>query len=84
MASFFIIPGEAVVIWHATVNLSLTDRYTHIHSLLVFRRRVRYANLDRDGTKCSFAPPHLNRIILLLGIHIGGEKNPLFLAPLIL
>lgn len=47
----FFIPQDAVVIWHAAVNLSLTDRYIQVHSLLVSEERARYANLDRKVTK---------------------------------
>lgn len=42
---------DAVVIWHAAVNLSLIDRFVQVHSLLVSEERARYANLDRKVTK---------------------------------
>lgn len=41
------IPQDAAVIWHATVNLSLTDRYIPGHTLLVLEvDKAKYANLD--------------------------------------
>lgn len=46
------IPQDAAVIWHATVNLRLTDRYIPVHTLLVWEvDKARYANLDRVVTK---------------------------------
>lgn len=41
------IPQDAAVIWQATVNLRLTDRYIPVHTLLVLvADKARYANLD--------------------------------------
>lgn len=46
------IPQDAAVIWHAAVNLRLTDRYIPVHTLLVLEvDKARYSNLDWVVTK---------------------------------